>query len=139
MHGRPGLTRRLKTAAALLLPFSALLLSACSGDPQDTLTDHGDVSSRVTNLFSFVFILATIVFVLVEVFFLCILIRYRRRPNQTELPKQTHGNTPLEITWTAIPVLILAVVAIPTLRDIRWLNDTPSNPLEIEVIAQQWW
>src|ERR671938_492304 len=98
-HFRPHGCRRL--AAALLLPF-LLLLSGCTGDPQDTLTRHGVISDRITNLYLIVFIL----------------IRYRQRRTDDRLPAQTHGSTPLEITWTIVPVLILAALAIPTVRDI---------------------
>jgi cytochrome c oxidase subunit 2 len=40
-------------------------------------------------------------------------VRYRRGKNEN--PKQIHGSTPLEIGWTIVPALILAVVAVPTI------------------------
>jgi cytochrome c oxidase subunit 2 len=138
MTGWRGPFRRARRAAALTIPF-VLLLSGCTGDPQDTLTHHGDISSRITDLFFLVFWIAVAVFILVQGALIYILFRYRRRPNQDTLPAQTHGSTPLEITWTIIPTLILAVIAIPTIRDIRYLADIPDNALEIDVYAQQWW
>lgn len=132
------LPRRVLTAAALLLPL-VLILSGCSGDPQDTLTKEGDVSHRITDLFFTTFWVAVAVFILVQGAIIFLMIRFRRRPGDTQLPKQTHGSTPLELTWTIIPAVILAVLAIPTVRDIRFLSDTPDNALQITVNAQQWW
>ena len=64
--------------------------------------------------------LPTIVFVLVEGILIWTILRYRARPGNTE-PKHVHGNTTLEILWTAIPALILAFIALlwPRLRDRR--------------------
>ena len=130
-----------RLAAALLLP-ALLLLSGCTGDPQDTLTRHGTVSDRLTDLFLLVFWTAVVVFVLVEGALIFILFRYRRRPTEDRLPAQTHGSTPLEIGWTIVPVVLLAVMAIPTVRDIRFISDVPNDRgdvLNVNVFAQQWW
>jgi cytochrome c oxidase subunit 2 len=137
-HHRP-LRRRL--AAALLFP-ALLLLSGCTGDPQDTLTRDGVVSDRITDLFLLTFWTAVVVFVLVEGALIFILIRYRRRRTDERLPAQTHGSTPLEIGWTIVPVILLGALAIPTVRDIRFLSDVPEDRgevLEVNVFAQQWW
>ena len=105
MRGRT-LVHRLLIVAALLVPL-ALIASGCTGDPQDTLTHKGDVSSRITNLFMPVFWIAVAVFVFVEGALIWASIRYRRRPDQNQLPAQTHGSTPLEIGWTIAPALLL--------------------------------
>jgi cytochrome c oxidase subunit II len=139
MTGRRSPIRFARRSAVLLFPLFLLLLSGCTGDPQDTLTHDGDVSSRITDLFMLTFWMAVVVFVLVEFGLIFILFRYRRRPNQEGLPPQVHGSTPLEIGWTIVPAVILAALAIPTVRDIRFLSDVPENPLEVNVTAQQWW
>jgi len=63
---------------------------------------------------------------------------FRDKPNKPE-PKQVHGNTKLEIIWTVIPVLILAFIAVPTVRTIFDLAREPEDALKIEVIGHQWW
>ena len=59
----------------------------------------------------------TIVFVIVEALLIFAMFRYRRRPNSPD-PKHVHGNTALEITWTVLPMFILAIIAVPTVRQI---------------------
>lgn len=137
MGARRILNWRLLALAAAFLP---LIISGCAtNNPQNTLQHSGDVGSRITNLFYPVFWLAVAVFVGVEGALCYIIFRFRRRPGQTELPHQTHGSTTLEITWTIIPVIVLAGIAFPTLTGIRYLDRVPENALDVNVTAQQWW
>jgi cytochrome c oxidase subunit II len=138
MWGSRTLNRRARFAAVFFLPL-ILVLAGCTGDPQDTLTRDGDISDRITDLFLLTFWIAVVVFVLVQGALLFILFRYRRRPTDERLPTQTHGSTPLEIGWTIVPAVILAVLAIPTVRDIRFLSDVPEGALQVNVTGQQWW
>ena len=54
---------------------------------------------------------------LVETILLYTIWRYRRR-SEHDRPEHVHGNTTLEILWTAIPALILAFIAVPTVQTI---------------------
>ena len=53
---------------------------------------------------------------------------------------QTHGNIVLEVSWTIIPFLILAVMAVPTVATIFDLAKIPKGPdvVHIEVDGRQW-
>ena len=81
-----------------------------------------------------------IVFVFVEGLLVWTLIKYRAKPGQPD-PEHVHGNTTLEITWTAIPALILMCIAIPTIKTIfRTEGRAPqANVLHVHVIGHQWW
>jgi cytochrome c oxidase subunit 2 len=51
-----------------------------------------------------------------------------------------HGNTTMEIAWTVIPLIILIMIAIPTVRTIfRTQAVARSDALQVEVIGHQWW
>src|SRR3954454_14199579 len=51
-----------------------------------------DRSHSVAKLYDFVFYLAAAIFLIVEGLIVYSVFRYRRRPTDTELPPQTHGN-----------------------------------------------
>jgi cytochrome c oxidase subunit 2 len=126
-------------------PLCALLaatLTACA-DPaftQNTLNPRGDFARMVDHVFRTTVWWAALVFVLVEGALLYAIFRFRGRPDDPE-PKQIHGNTTVEIAWTIIPALILAMIAVPTVRAIFRSYDLPNGPgvTQVEVIGHQWW
>ncbi len=103
----PRLTRtRLRALAALIL--GTILLAGCDAmRPPVAVTEQGQ---SIRDLYDFVFAIAVGVFVLVEGLIIIAVIRYRRRPTDTELPKQVHGNNALEVLWTLIPTVLVAVM-----------------------------
>ena len=137
---RPASARRRRLVPpALILPL-LLLLGACASDaPQDTLQPEGPIARSIDRLWDGVFIIAVIVFVLVEFGTLALVIRFRRRRDDDDLPTQTHGNTKLEIAWTILPAVVLAVVGFFTLRTLFDINDRNDDDLTIKVTGQQWW
>jgi cytochrome c oxidase subunit 2 len=135
---RPG--ARNAGVAALTVAL-AVLLAACGQDKYpDSIFHHRTDSNRdVDYLFKILIYAGTAVFIFVEGILVLTLIRFRRRPGQPE-PKHVHGNTALEITWTVIPLLILALIAVPTVRTIFKTQATArSDALQVEVIGHQWW
>ena len=139
---RPASARRRRLVPpALVLPL-LLLLGACASDaPQDTLQPQGPLARSIDRLWDGVFLIAVVVFVLVEFGTLALVIRFRRRRNDddSELPTQTHGNTKLEIAWTILPAVVLAVVGFFTLRTLFDINDIDDEALTVQVTGQQWW
>ena len=64
-------------------------------------------------------------------------IRYRRRSD--ELPKQTLFNIPLEVTYTLIPLAIVAFLFASTMRATSKVNELAPDPdLVVEVTGFQW-
>lgn len=130
--------RRLPTIATLAVVL--LVLSACGGDyPNSTFSQHTEFNSLAVFLWDRMLLLGTIVFVVVEALLVYTIFRFRRREGGPE-PRQTTGNAALEITWTAIPALILVFIAVPTVRTIfQTQRKAPDNAVQIEVIGHQWW
>jgi len=65
-------------------------------------------------------------------------VKYRERPGN-ENPRQVHGNTKLEITWTILPALIMLVMAVFTI-DLIWNQaGTHKGALNVTVTGKQWW
>ena len=74
-------------------------------------TPHSPNAHRITDAYVFILVFTGIIFVLVEGALVVFAVRYRRgkRPRTAEGP-QIHGATRLEIIWTVVPVVILAVI-----------------------------
>src|SRR5690625_3489305 len=61
--------------------------------------------------------LMSIVIVVVFVLFTYYVIKYREKNNESnELPTDVKGNKKLEITYTLIPIILLIILAIPTVK-----------------------
>src|SRR6476619_41904 len=126
---------RLLRRVALVLPFLVLVASACSPDhyPQTALRPISDFARIGDDIQTQTFYWALGVFVLVEGALLYAIFRFRGNPDDPE-PHQIHGNPTIEIIWTVIPALILAAIAVPTVRGIFETNAVPTGDvLKVEV------
>lgn len=131
---RSSLRSALRAVAALT---SIALLAGCMLPPHPVT----EVGRDVFNLYVLLLVLAAIVFVGVEGFIVYAIVRYRRRPGDDTLPPQTHGNTLVEIIWTAIPtviVLILFVFSMITLGAIEARAEEPGVTVEVEGFQWDW-
>jgi len=64
-----------------------------------------------------------------------------RASDDAREPAQVYGSTQIELAWTVIPVLIVAVLFLATARVIHAIQDAPKpeTALEITVIGHQFW
>ncbi|MFZ5623360.1 MAG: cytochrome c oxidase subunit II, partial [Gemmatimonadota bacterium] len=133
--------RKLWSLAPVFVAVLLLIASGASAEqyPQSTLHPKGDFARMVDGVFTTTVKWAAVVFVLVEGALIWTIIRFRGKPTDPE-PKQVHGHTMAEIIWTAIPAVILAFIAVPTIQTIFKTYERPAgNALEVEVIGHQWW
>lgn len=108
--------------------------------PNSTFQPHTEFGRAIDFLWNRLFLLATIVFALVEGALIFVILRYRRTGKETEKPPQTHGHAVLEVIWTLIPAFILLFLAVPTVRTIfQTQAKVAAGALEIDVIGHQWW
>ena len=124
-----------------LVAGSVLLLSGCGSDlPLNTLDPEGQPAGYIDDLVVPVFIVAGVVLLFVNLGVLYVAIKFRHRPgDEATFPEQIHGNTKLELTWTIVPAVILAVIAVFTVATLFKLFDTPANAMTVRVEGQQWW
>ena len=66
-----------------------------------------------------------------------VMIRFNRKRNPT--PSKTSHNTPLEIIWTTVPVIILLVIAIPSMRLLYFMDRTEEPEMTLIVYGYQWY
>ncbi|MEP7158108.1 MAG: cytochrome c oxidase subunit II [Chloroflexota bacterium] len=137
----------------------AVLVAACAGAAGNRGPEPGygpggpppgffplqPVSQQGQYVFDFypvIFWIAVAVFILVEGLLIWIVLRYRRRATDTELPTQTHGHNLLEIVWTLIPTLIVTgmfAFTVDTLGKVETANTAGVTPaVTVDVTGFQW-
>ncbi len=92
----------------------------------------------IDHLFWIILVLTGTAFVLVEAGIVWFAIKYRRREGRRA--HYTHGSNRLEVIWTAIPALIIAVLGIysgSVWAGIKGADSFPENALEFDVRAKQ--
>ena len=116
-----------------------LVLAGCSRQyPQSSLAPHSDFAKISDDIFMTTVKWAALIFVLVEGTLLLAIFKFRGKPTDPE-PMQVHGNTTVEVVWTIIPALILAMIAGPTIKGIFATSEVPKDAIRIQVIGHQWW
>jgi cytochrome c oxidase subunit II len=128
-------TRRYRRFALVTLVVAVLSAACSSGSPQGVTVQGKDTR----NLFLIILIMAIAVFVLVDGAILWMVLRYRRRPGDDELPPQIHGNSFVEVLWTVLPTILVVVIFTLSLRTLHRVQATAANPtVSIEVGGFQW-
>ncbi len=92
----------------------------------------------VDRIFSLVFWISMFFFVLIVALMLLFVVRYRRRAGREEAEPSVTHNTPLEITWTVIPILITIGIFIWGFKVYLDINTPPANAYEVLVTGQKW-
>jgi len=96
----------------------------------------------IDTMFLVILVLTGIAFVLVEVALVIFLVKYRQRPGRKAF--YTHGSTPAEVIWTAIPAIamvILGIVSNSLWVTIKGRQSVPADAYPLAVHAKQfeWW
>jgi len=81
--------------------------------------------------------LITIISLFVLALLIIIIIRFNEKSNPE--PTKTTHNTILEIAWTAIPVLILVIMAVPSLKLLYKADVVPESYMTVKAIGHQWY
>jgi cytochrome c oxidase subunit 2 len=122
-------------AVAGLVVVALLALMAVAGAfrlfPPTPVTDR---AHEIDGLYHFVFAIAVGVFVIVEGLIIFAVVRYGRKPTDTELPPQVHGNNLLEIVWTVVPTIIVAVMFVFSFNSLNKV-DAVANTTDVRIRA----
>lgn len=94
------------------------------------------VMERITDFHNFLLIIITLITIFVTLLLLYVIVRYNARRNPK--PSGTTHNTMLEIIWTAIPVLILLLIVVPSFRLLYFADKTPNAEMTLKAIGKQW-
>ena len=64
---------------------------------------------------------------------------WRFGEKRNPVPSRRSHNTLLEIVWTAVPVLILVIIAIPSFKLLYFVDVEPETELTIKATGHQWY
>jgi cytochrome c oxidase subunit 2 len=90
----------------------------------------------------FVLAVCAVIFVVVSALLVCSVVKFRgRAADAGREPAQVYGSTQIELAWTVIPVLIVAVLFLATARVIHAIQDAPkpAAALDVTVVGHQFW
>jgi cytochrome c oxidase subunit 2 len=80
----------------------------------------------------------TIISAFVLALLLWVIVRYNRRSNP--VPSKTAHNTMIEVVWTLLPVVILVLLAIPSIGLLQaQFAPPPKNAITLKVTGNQWY
>ncbi|MGI8801932.1 MAG: cytochrome c oxidase subunit II [Solirubrobacteraceae bacterium] len=127
-----------------LLPFVLIAIVACAGGIVLGLVipwfppAAGSQAKSIDTLYYVLIVVTVPVFVLVETVVLYAVFRFRMRPGEEDLDgPPIHGNTRLEIIWTAAPSAIIAALVVYAAVVLRHIEHKPANEVQVQVYAQQ--
>jgi cytochrome c oxidase subunit 2 len=64
---------------------------------------------------------------------------FRFRESRNPIPSKTSHHTLLEIIWTAIPAIIVTVLAVHSLKLLYFMEKSPTPDLVLKVTGHQWY
>lgn len=119
------------------LPVGLLALGGCAAPSFGAPDPASDQASQIRSLWSGTVIAALVIGAMVWSLIIWSLLRYRRRSD--DVPDQSPHNIPVEVVYTLIPVVIVAVLFFFTMRTEREVTALSSRPdVRVDVVGFQW-
>ncbi|SDJ74959.1 cytochrome c oxidase subunit II [Sediminibacillus albus] len=131
-----------KFRALLLFGSLTLVLSGCGKENLSALTPKGYGAKSALDLINISLAVMIFVFIVVMVIYAIVLVRFRKKKGQEDfIPQQTEGNKALEVIWTVIPIILLVIIAIPTITITFDLADESAagDSINVSVTGNQFW
>lgn len=97
---------------------------------------HSPVQEALFSLHNLLFVTSIGITLLVTILVLYVVYRFRAARNP--MASRTSHNAPLEVAWTVLPVVILAIIAVPTFRNLRLIEVPDDAAMTLKVTGRQW-
>ena len=96
-----------------------------------------DLMGSVVGLHNIILIVMTLITLFV--LFLLFYVSFRFSAKRNPIPSTTTHNTVVEVLWTAIPIVILVVLAIPSFKLLYQQEKSENYDMTVKVIGHQWY
>jgi cytochrome c oxidase subunit 2 len=132
-------------AIGWMMAMAAILASgaavAGSGQPSPWQLGLQQAASPVMDhvvwFHNFLLYLITAIAVFVLVLLVIVMVRFNARANPT--PSKTTHNTPIEVLWTLVPVIILVAIAVPSFQLLFLQQTIPPADITVKATGKQWY
>ena len=129
--------------AGVLLAASLCGASTLADHPVSNIFDaHSTPAESIRHLSFFVLSITGLIFLVVFSLLSYAVVKFRSGAAGAERePAQVYGSTEIELAWTVIPILIVAVLFLATARVIHGIQDAPrpAGAVELTAIGHQFW
>ncbi|MDF2959017.1 MAG: Cytochrome caa3-type oxidase [Paenibacillus sp.] len=126
-----------------LFGLMMLLLTGCGSDTISALRPRGPVARDQLFLMKLSLGIMVVVVLVVFAIYIYVLVRYRKKKGDKDIiPKQVEGSHTLEIIWTVIPIILLLILAVPTVSYTVKLSENHiqnKDAIHVKVTAHQFW
>lgn len=95
------------------------------------------VMEQVQDFHNLLLVIITAIVILVLGLQLYVVFRYHEKRNPK--PSKTTHNTLIEVIWTAVPVIILVVIAIPSFKLLYYQDQVVDAEMTVKAIGRQWY
>ena len=95
------------------------------------------IKEQVHDFHNLLLVIITLICLFVLALLVYVMWRFRASANPT--PSKTSHNTLIEVIWTAVPVMILVVIAIPSMKLLYAQDVIPEADMTIKTIGKQWY
>ncbi|WP_342512723.1 cytochrome c oxidase subunit II [Sporosarcina sp. FSL K6-1522] len=133
-----------------LLAALTVFLAGCGQEELSTLLPAGQVGKDQFNLLLLSSAIMLLVIIVVVLIYVVAIVRFRRsKLGEEHIPEQVEGSHTLELVWTIIPIILILVLAVPTVYYTYKLGDVTAmsavddegnaENLVVDVTAKLYW
>lgn len=130
------------SAFAVLAALATARVAAAANGGFTPVTPNSPNASNINTAYYVILGFTAAIFVLVEGLLVAFVLKYRSRGRgRTSDAAQVHGHTRLEVIWTVVPVVILAVIATVIFVELPGISNAPAaaDPLRVTVEGHQYY
>jgi cytochrome c oxidase subunit II len=110
--------------------------------PTTIFSPESSAAQMIFDLSLLVYAVCGVIFVVVSALLIYALVKYRRRQgDEFREPAQIFGSKQIELAWTIIPIIIVLVLFLSSVRVIAATQDAklPPGTVEVNVVGHQYW
>jgi cytochrome c oxidase subunit 2 len=140
-----------KRWAAMAAVIGALAMGALTAGGETALAAYGQatpwqigfqnaatpIMEEITSFHDLLLYIITGIALFVLVLLVVVMVRFNARANPT--PSRVTHNTLLEVAWTVIPIVILAIIVFPSFHLLFKQLNTPPADLTVKATGKQWY